>query len=263
LDEYWEAEYAQRDLVDVNSAWNRLMRAIESVGHYSLMAAGRDEIQQEIDKKFKGNKHRSIVSALNQLLKFTGRNIKLRKAREEITHVSYVNEDELELLLAQIKDENLRLMHEVAFATGLRAGELFGLLPEHIKEDYIEVGSQIDTSRIRRHVKNRKPRKAYMIPGYEKKIREWSKIPLEDRLKFRKRSIARITRIASRKALKKEITFHALRHSYAIYLVSKGVGLTHVAQFIGDTLKVTERYYSGHVSTPESIQLVKTILKKA
>ncbi len=77
LDEYWETEYAQRDIVDVRSAWNRLMRAVESVGHYSLMAAGRDELQQEIDKSFKGNKQRSIVSALNQLLKFTGRNIKL------------------------------------------------------------------------------------------------------------------------------------------------------------------------------------------
>ncbi len=228
-----------------------------------MRANARVGIQQEIDRRFKGNKQRSIVSALNQLLKFTGRNIKLREAREEIAHVSYISENELELLLTQIEDEKFRLMHEVAFATGLRAGELFGLLPEHIKEDYIEVGSQIDVSRIRRHVKNRKPRKAYMLPGYEKKIREWAKIPIEERLKFRNRSIARITRTASRKALKKEITFHALRHSYAIYLVSKGVGLTHVAQFIGDTLKVTERYYSGHVSTPESIQLVKTILKRA
>ncbi len=145
----------------------------------------------------------------------------------------------------------------------MRAGELFGLLPNHIRVDHIEVSSQIDVNRMRRAVKNRKPRKLYVLPGFESRVKKWAELPIEERLKFRKRSIAKYTRRASRKALGREITFHCLRHSYGVFLVSKGVGLTHVAQFIGDTLKVTERYYSGHVSTPESIQLVKTILNKA
>lgn len=257
---YWNEDYQYRDLVDHRSAYNRLVRAVEAIGHYSLLSATPQEIQSEVDK-LKGNKQRAVVSALKQILKFLGREIKLRRAREQLPEVTYITETELPKLVAQIKIPEIKLMHEVAFATGLRAGELFGLLPHHIKGDVIDVSTQIDVQCTRREIKNRKPHKAYILPRFEEKVAEWASIPLEQRLAFRKRSLAKLTRLASRKALGREITFHALRHSYAIHLISKGASLTIVSNLIGDSIKVTERYYAGHISTPEQIQLLKVQIK--
>jgi site-specific recombinase XerD len=122
------------------------------------------------------------------------------------------------------------------------------------------VSSQRDVNRVRRLPKNRKERKALIIPDYENAVREWIKIPLEARLSFRKRAISLLTRRASQKALQRDLTFHDLRHSYCIYLISKGASLSLVAQSIGDSIKVTERYYSGFSLTSESIELLKSQL---
>jgi integrase len=253
FERYWEQEYEHRDLIDRRSARNRLLRAVEGVGTVSLETGAREDLQAEVDSRFKGNKQRAIVIALNQLLKFLKRPERLRKARIEIDQISYVNSDELKRILEQVKDESIRLMHEVAFGTGMRAGEIFGIMPEHVKTNFVDVGSQIDIERTRRQTKNRKIRKAFILEPYRSTVRQWANIPLDKRLAFRKRSISKITRQASLKGIGREICFHDLRHSYAIHLISQEKSLALVAQSIGDSITVTERYYSGFVLTPESI----------
>lgn len=261
---YWSEEYGHRDIVDRGSALNRLKRAADAVGPYSLYSASREELQAEIDRRFKGNKQRAIVAAVNQLLKYVGRKDKLRRGREEFNRVRYLTKDELPRMLTHIADDKLRLMHEVAFATGLRAGELFGLLPDDIKDGHLQIFTQIDTDRRRRATKTRKERKAYILKSHLPAVKEWARIPLEERLRFRKRSIAVVTKRACLKAFPgqtdKHCVFHDLRHSYAIYMVSRGISLTLVSQSIGDSLKVTERYYSGFALTDDSIQLISTLL---
>ncbi|MBL7686845.1 MAG: hypothetical protein JNJ49_02350 [Bdellovibrionaceae bacterium] len=91
LEKYWKAEYVSRDLVDSCSAKNDLKRAIEAVGSLSLYSSSKEEIQNQISKSLKGNQQRRVVSRLNQILKFLGRDIKLRKDKSvphEIRHLS-------------------------------------------------------------------------------------------------------------------------------------------------------------------------------
>jgi integrase len=260
LQRYWEKEYADRDLVDRRTAWNRLLRATEAAGHYSLLSASKEELQSTVDAKFKGNRQRDVVSALNQLLQFFKRDFKLRKAREEIKPISHITEAELARVITHLRDDKLKLMHQVAFATGLRAGELFGLQPEAIKTSSLFMSTQVDINKTRRELKNRRPREVFILPGYRELVLKWAQMPQEERNAFRRRSIAKYTRKASQAALGRSINFHALRHSYAICLVSRGVSLSLVSQFLGDSIKVTEKYYSGYVSTPDTIEYVKAIL---
>jgi len=262
VEDYWEKDYGSRDLVDASSAKNRLLRAAEAVGTLSILIATRNDLQDQVDRRFKGNRQRDIVAALNQLLKFAGRDIRLRKSREEIKRIRKITVDELYRILPYIKDEKLRLMHEVAFGTGLRAGELFGITEENLKKEHLEFDTQIDVDGIRRHTKNRKSRSAYILQKFRPAVKEWVAIPLSDRLKFRKRSIAKITREASKKALDREITFHDLRHSYAVYLISKNVSLSLVAQSLGDSIRVAERYYVGFAPEPESIAQISALERR-
>lgn len=261
LEEYWERAYLHRDLVDKKSAKNRLIRAIDAVGSLSILSSDERELQREVDRKFKGNAQRRIVEALNQIFKFFKTGVKLRLAREDWGEISYVTEEELKKILPHIKDPQIRLMHEVAFGTGLRAGELFGILPKDFKSDRsLLVESQIDVNRKRRSTKTRRSRRAIVFKQFVDALNQWLEIPIEERLKFRKRSISKITREASAKAIGRSITFHDLRHSYAIYMVSKGIGLTDVKNSIGDTMKVCERYYAGFISTPETINRLSKLI---
>src|SRR5690606_19972580 len=94
FDKYWAEEYSNRSLNEPDAARNRLLRAIRALGHLSLRSSSREEMQAFIDQNYKGNKQRAIVSALNQLLRWMGRDIRLRKTREEIKPIKYLKLNE-------------------------------------------------------------------------------------------------------------------------------------------------------------------------
>ena len=60
----------------------------------------------------------------------------------------------------------------------------------------------------------------------------------------------------------KHLTFHALRHCYAINLLSMGVSMSLVAQSLGNTLSVCQQYYVGFELTNDSIDAIQAIVKK-
>jgi integrase len=260
LNDYWADQYEERDIVDPASARNRLVRAVEAVGHYSLLSASKAELQKEIDSRFKGNKQRVIVSALNQILSWLKRGIKLKKNREEFARVRHITREELDQLLSHIQHPVLELFHRVAFGTGLRYGELFSILPEDVGAESIKLSYQYDRDGTQRATKNRRVRKAFILPEFHKDVVQLANLTIEERLQYRNFPISKVTQKAAKK-IGKSCSFHDLRHSYAIYLISKGASLTLVSQSIGDSIKVTEQYYAGFVLTPESIQLLSSILK--
>lgn len=258
LEAYWESEYADRDLVDQNEAKQRLTRAIEALGHYSIFEASRAEMQAEVDQRYQGNTQRRIISTLNQLLPHANRDFKLRRAREELKKVSYMTPKELDMVLSQIEEPQLKLIFEVAFGTGLRLGEIFAIEPKDVKKKSLSVSRQVDRAHKIRATKNRRSREVYVIPEFMKGVREWAGLPFEEKMKWRDVIFSLLTR----KFTKGRFKFHDLRHSYAVYLVSKGAGLTLVKDSLGNSLAVAEKYYAGFILTPESIDLLDSIITK-
>jgi len=253
LNQYWEEEYADREIVDVDSAWNRLVRAVDAVGSYSLLSASRRELQNAVNKNYAGNKQREIISTLNQILRHFRVNVKLKRAREEFHQVRSVTEEEFQKILTHLESDFLKLLCAAAFGSGCRAGELFALEPQSLSGRELAIYKQADYDKVIRQTKNRKPRVALMIKGYEGYMKQWIAISIEERLKHRKMSFSKKVRHASKKALGRAITFHDLRHSYSVYWLSKGLPIYDVATFLGDTVAVVEKYYAGFIATPESL----------
>lgn len=267
LERYWKAEYEDRDLVDPDTAYHALRRAVEAVGDLPLVSASKDQIQKAINAKYSGNKQRRIVAKLTQILKWLGReDVKLRKNREVKLKVNYLTESDFKKILQYLPSDEIRLLHQVCFYTGCRIGEAFDLdiARYNPKTSTIKVLSQVDKQGQSRETKNRRERTAFVFPQGAKYFEEWVRV--RHRIDFKTRDrMARITRAACRKAFandaSKHLKFHDLRHSYAIALLGKGVSITLVAQSIGDSVVVCQKHYIGFELATESVELINQLVR--
>lgn len=270
LDDYWEQVYSFRPLVSEYVAKNELKNAVNVLGQLSLYSAGREEIQRLVDQKYKGTSQRRIVQRLTQLLKFIGRdNIKLRKQPKEFIKVSYLNEIDFRKILAVAPTQIEKTLLELCYYSGIRLGEAYALEPHHLLPNgTIRVTAQIDRHGVKRPTKTKRPRLAYIFPEGLQAFHAW--VNASD---IEKRTIDRAE--ASRELMKKyckiafpddrckHLTFHALRHCYAINLLSKGVSMSLVAQSLGNTLSVCQQHYVGFELTNDSIEAINSIIGSA
>ena len=265
LNKYWSAKYSRRALVDKASARMALERAISCLGLLSIASSSFEDLQDCVDKQFKGNKQRRIVQSLNQLLKYVNRDFTLNRARPVRYKVKYLTETELNLILTHLPTDPIRLLHQVCFYTGCRIGEAFAIEASSIKGNVLQVMEQLDKHGHTRETKNRKVRLAYIFPQAIPLIRRWILAKRSIDTKTRSR-MAKITASACGRAFPGDITkkckFHDMRHSYAIALISQGVSLTAVAQCLGNSTAVCEQHYIGHELTTETVQMIQKILAK-
>lgn len=265
LDAYWDAEYTNRELADVESARNDLKRAIEAVGTLSLLSATQKELQEQIRLRHRGNKQRRIVARLNQLLKFAKRPFKLHKDKKEKRKVKYLNPDEFKRVLGHVLEPEIQTVLTVCFAIGCRVGEAFALTPDDIRGDVVHIDKQL--RRDLTTTGRKRGGECYVLPDPQwlPVLTTWAAV--QDKARIRNLSWPKIVRAACMKAFPSEpskwISTHGLRHSYAVWLVSKGISLSLVAQSLGDSITVVEEHYSGFVLTPESIEHIRSRLKQA
>lgn len=263
LEKFWKDEYDHRDLIDFESSKNDFKRAIEAVGALSLYSATREQLQKEIAKHAKANKQRRLVTKLNALLKYIKRDVKLRKDRKHQEDVLHLSEPDFKKILPFIQDETIKLLAQVAFYTGCRTGECFAIVPNNIKSNILQVPFQIDREGNKRDTKNRISRRAFIIEAGRPKVKEWAALDKSD---YRGVRASQAVAMACQKAFpndrSKWITFHDLRHSYAIHLLSKGVSLSLVAQSLGNSVVVCQQHYAGFTLADESIDAIEATMKK-
>lgn len=169
----------------------------------------------------------------------------------------YLTHDECEALISKLKDISPQVadMALLSLDTGMRAGEIFGLIWEnvHIDAGQIQV---VDT-------KSGENRTAYMTKRVKMMFQG---LPGGDGLVFPSRTGGRIGQISKTvgRAIsdlglndgisdsRNKVTFHSLRHTFASRLVDNGTVLYAVKELLGhSTLAMTERY--SHMSN-ESLQ---------
>lgn len=269
LEHYWEKEYASRRLADPDAALNRLKRAIEAVGPLSLYSAPREKLQKAVNAKYEDNRQRGVISALNQVLAFLGRDIELLQHAEVIGEIRYLTPDEFAEAQRYVADPIDRLIQKVGFVTGLRQGEVFALTLESIQGVRVFSQYQMDRELDRRRTKARQEtrRRVYVLEGGRPALEEWARLPLSIKKEWRNRKHAEIFMRACEKAFpgrpEKHCTYHDLRHSFAVYLASNGVSTTHIAKCLNNSVVVCERYYSGFVLQDETIDSIERIMNSA
>jgi integrase/recombinase XerD len=165
-----------------------------------------------------------------------------------------MSQDETRRLLAVASSLKVRVLLSLGYGCGLRAGEVVRLKVKHI--DNAQKIIRVEQS------KGRKDRNVMLSPETLDLLRQWWKVrpprhdagtPPEERWLFpgTKRGKAMSTRQLSRlfheaadaAGIKKAVTLHALRHSFATHLLDRGTDIRIIQALLGhDKLDTTARY---------------------
>jgi site-specific recombinase XerD len=164
-----------------------------------------------------------------------------------------VSADEARRLLAVASSLRARVMLSLCYGCGLRAGEVVRLKVKHI--DSAQKIIRIEQS------KGRKDRNVMLSPEMLDLLRQWwkarvafdSRTPIQERWLFPGRrpgqpmtcrQLSRLFHEAANGAgIKKSVTLHALRHSFATHLLERGTDIRVIQALLGhDKLDTTARY---------------------
>ena len=161
--------------------------------------------------------------------------------------------DETRRLLTGASSLKARVMLSLCYGCGLRAGEVVRLKVKHI--DSAQKIIRIEQS------KGRKDRNVMLSPEMLELLRQWwkarvafdSRTPIQERWLFPGRrpgqpmtcrQLSRLFHEAARGAgIKKSVTLHALRHSFATHLLERGTDIRIIQALLGHVkLDYTARY---------------------
>jgi integrase/recombinase XerD len=199
-----------------------------------------------------------IMTGLRFLLRVTLRRLDLAS---EVYHLRepqkiplVISPDETRRLLAAAGSLKARVLLGLGYGCGLRAGEVVRLKVKHI--DSAQKIIRVEQS------KGRKDRNVMLSPETLDLLRQWWKMrptrhdaqtPLQERWLFPGRTAGKplTTRQLSRlfheaadaAGIKKSVTLHALRHSFATHLLERGTDIRVIQALLGhDKLDTTARY---------------------
>ncbi|HEX5456611.1 MAG TPA: site-specific tyrosine recombinase/integron integrase [Candidatus Saccharimonadales bacterium] len=210
--------------------------------------------------------------ALRSFLKFCARRgidalpaDKIELARTKRPKVTFLNEEEIQRLLAQpdvsteagLRD---RAILELLFSSGLRVSELVGLNRDHINlkhREFMVRGkgqkdrpifiSEIAAAWVDKYLTKRKDNSAPLFArlGGGKRIDQSG-----DYLRLTARSVQRMVAKHAREAgITKHVSPHTLRHSFATDLLMNGADLRSVQAMLGHSNIATTQIYT-HITDP-------------
>jgi site-specific recombinase XerD len=214
-----------------------------------------------------GNRNR-IMTGVRFLFRVTLRRLDLAAEIYEPQKIPLVmSADETRRLLAVASSLKARVLLSLGYGCGLRAGEVVRLKVKHIDS----------AQRIIRveQAKGRKDRNVMLSPETLDLLREWWTVrpwrydagtPLQERWLFpgnragkpmTTRQLSRLFHEAADAAgIKKSVTLHALRHSFATHLLERGTDIRIIQALLGhDKLDTTARYTrvaTGMIASIES-----------
>lgn len=259
LNKFWEDEYGHREVVDRESMYSDYRRAVEAVGEVSLAGGTEKELLRAI-KHLDQTKRRRVTQRLNSILKWLGREFTLKAPKPTRPQVTYLTPEQFAKVVQHLAPD-FRLMCEMAFYSGCRQGELFDLNDFSLVGSKLRILGQVDIEGEQRETKTRQERSAYLFPQGVKLFRQW--VEAKDRVTTGERAHAsRTLKAACIKAKVPPVTFHALRHSYAIRCLMERLTVKQVAQWLGNSVSVCERYYAGFVMVDEEFDAIAEALNE-
>lgn len=182
----------------------------------------------------------------------------VERPRREHKLPNVLSKDEVKQIITSPTNVKHRAMLSLIYACGLRRSELLNLKP-----------SNIDSRRGLLIIKQAKGNKDRIVPISEKTItmlREYYKTYkpttwlFEGQVKgeqYSEKSLQDVLKQAVEKVnIKKPVTLHWLRHSYATHLLESGTDLRYIQELLGHKSSKTTEIYT-HVST-QNIQKLKS-----
>ncbi len=210
-------------------------------------------------KRYAISTHRQLVSAIKHFGTFLPDSQlsveELKRPRKSSYLPTVLSKEEVIDLLRATKNLKHRAVLALLYSAGLRISEVIKL---KLKD--------IDIDRRQLIIKNAKGRKDRMvvlaesfIPLYKNYYMTYlPKIYFVENPKggvYSPNSIRKFLSIASQRAgIKKHVTPHTLRHSYATHLIENGVGLRYVQDLLGHSKPETTMIYT-HVAKKDLLEI--------
>jgi len=208
----------------------------------------------------------TLNQAINALKFYYGSMLKkkfvyeLKRPRKDKKLPVVLSKEEVAKILSSVDNLKHKTILMLTYSAGLRVGEVVRLKPE-----------DIDSKRMLIHVKGSKGRKdryTLLSKTVLQTLREYWREYKPDKWLFEGarvgrylsiRSVQKIFEHACRKAgIKKDITVHTLRHSFATHLLEGGTDLRYIQELLGHKDSKTTEIYT-HVST-QSLGKIKSPL---
>lgn len=256
LDRYWTDVYGAKELEDPDSMRYDLIRTLKLIEPNSILTSSATQLRESLKKNRKNiQQHRRAVDRLNQLLKYLKRDIRLEKPKAGIKSIRYMNRAELEAMLKKVKDPVLADLYMTLFGSGMRLSEAMAIEPSSIRNPYIRIDKQLRAGDAEPKLpKREKTGDSVMLDFSIEACKRWAEV--KDKDQYRSVAQTYIKKIAD-----KPFSIHDLRHSHAIYLLSLGATLTHVALNLRNRIEVCQKYYTGFSHTNETLEHLSKVLK--
>lgn len=203
------------------------------------------------------NRNRTMTG-LRFLLRVTMRRLDLAAEifhmKEPVRVPQILSAEEAKRLLLMAARPQVRMLFSIGYGAGLRVSEVVKLKVKHID-------SALGVIRVEQ-AKGKKDRQVMLSPETLDLLREWWKVrskkydhglPLQERWLFpgRRKGLhltpRQVTRLfhetVEAAGIRKKLTLHALRHSFATHLFDRGVDIRTIQALLGhEKLETTARY---------------------
>jgi len=254
---FWADLYEHKRLIDSSSSKNDFYRALVAIEPLSLHTLTEKQVLNKL-KSQEISKQRRIIFRLREVLAWLKRGVKITLPDEELLEIEYISIEEMEKL-RQFVPEPMNYLVAALFHTGCRLGEAMAIETNKIstKEQTILIDSQIDIKNKKRSPKRKRAGRVKITGDFEL-VLNWAKV--KDKTQYREKFQTILPQISEDK-IGKRITAHDLRHSHAIYLLSKGINLSLVAKQLRNRIEVCQKYYSGYSHQDETLDAIGRALK--
>lgn len=182
----------------------------------------------------------------------------LRRPRREHKLPNVLSKDEVKSILMSLSNIKHKTMLSLIYACGLRRSELLNLKPHNI-----------DSKRKILLIQNSKGKKDRIAPLPDSlldmlreyyiayKPQEWLFEGQPKGSQYSNQSLQSVLKRSLKKcSIRKPVTLHWLRHSYATHLLEMGTDLRYIQELLGHNSSKTTEIYT-HVST-KNIQNIKS-----
>ncbi len=234
-------------------------KEVESLTNADVIAFNNDYI---LKKNYSASYQNQIVNALKLYFgELQEKKLvldKIHRPRREKRLPNVLSKEEVKKILDTLSNLKHRAMLSMIYSCGLRSSELINL-----------VHSDIDSKRqvvVIRQSKGKKDRITPLSPKILELLRKYYKAYRPQTYLFEgqventpycARSLAMVLKKnVSLAGIKKPVTLHWLRHSYATHLLESGTDLRYIQELLGHNSSRTTEIYT-HVST-KSLQQIKS-----
>jgi len=274
IDPYFYLIPLQREL-SIRKYSRRTIKSYTRINRDFLLFSGKkpEEIKNKDIKKYlyyMAEEKKVATSTLNiviNALKFYYGEVlrknfiyKVRRPKKDKKLPVVLSREEVKKILQITENIKHKAILMLMYSGGLRVGEVVRLKPEDIdanrklihiraskgRKDRYTLLSDVALQILREYWKKEKPKK-WLFPSWNKEKH------------LTERTVQKIFQNACKKAgIKKNVSVHSLRHSFATHLLESGIDLRYIQELLGHKSSKTTEIYT-HVST-KNLSAIKSPL---